>query len=406
MSARTPVEWRGSRVPNLYTRVTSDGATRYDVLKRLDGRLHRHTLDVASVSEAVRVLPAALRELEARAKTGTGPRLTFKDWADDHLANLRERLSRGELNGPGHIRNTEERLRHLEPLYGVPVADLTPEHVDRVLGTLTRARRVVAGKPRPYAPSTIRSVVVAGHAVCNRAVRKGALASNPFALIDRDELPRLRDGARARLGLDDVHRLLDAAPDRHRPLLAALALTGARVGEVLALRWSDVDFQNGKVAIERQLHRDGTFARPKTAASRRVIDLDLTLEAELRRHRRQALELGQAAPDDLLFQRPTGGPVSQRHTHRWLLAAAAKAGLPALRLHDLRHGFGSILVTAGVPITTVSRHLGHANPAVTMSVYARELDETQRLGVVRDVLSRSRGCPTVAPEAAEQAGNG
>jgi integrase len=195
----------------------------------------------ASVSEAVRMLPDVLDELEARANTGTGPRLTFKDWADDHVASLRERLARGELNGPGHIRNTEERLRHLEPLWGVPVAELTPEAVDRVVGALTRSRRVVGGKPRPYAPSTIRSVVVAGHAVCNRAVRKSAIPANPFALIDRDELPRLRDGARARLGLDDVHRLLDAAPDRHRPLLAALALTGARVGEVLALRWSDDD---------------------------------------------------------------------------------------------------------------------------------------------------------------------
>lgn len=86
------------------------------------------------------------------------------------------------------------------------------------------------GQPRPYAATTIRSILATGHAVCNRAVRKGAADRNPFALVQRDDLPRLQDGAKARLGLQELHRLIEHASEHRRALIAAFALTGARVG--------------------------------------------------------------------------------------------------------------------------------------------------------------------------------
>ena len=344
----------------------------------------------------MRLLPAAIAAMEAEARTGSVSRATFGEWADDHVAALRERVARGEFNGPTHVENTITRLKHLGALRDRPLAEITVADVDQVIGRLTRARRVVGGKPRPYAASTIRSVLAVGHAVCARAVRKGGADRNVFALVDRAELPRAQDGARARLGLDELHRLIDAVAPHRRALIATLALTGARVGEVTGLTWGDVDFAAARITIDRQMRRDGRPGRLKTAASRRVIDLDMRLSAELRRHRREALELGRAAPDDLVFQRPEGGPVSQRHAHRWVQAAAKRAGLPSPRVHDLRHSLGSVLVAAGVPITTVSRHLGHSNPSTTMRIYARELDETQRLGLVGEALSRGRGSQGVA----------
>jgi integrase len=144
------------------------------------------------------------------------------------------------------------------------------------------------------------------------------------------------------------------------------------------------------------MRRDGRHGPLKTPASRRVVDVDVRLVAELRRHRQETLSLGCAAPSDLVFQRPSGGPVPQRHAHRWVQAAAQRAGLPSPRVHDLMHSLGSVLVSAGVPVTTVSRHLGHANPATTMRIYARELDETQRLGLVAAALSRASGSQEVA----------
>lgn len=398
MARRSAVEWRGQRVPHLYARATTSGLTRFEAYRKVNGRPLRRVLDATSTSEAVRLLPAALAAIDREARTGSAPRRTFGEWADEHVAALQEKVARGELNGPGHVENTRARLRHLEPLHDRPIAELTVADVEQVVARLTRARRVVGGKPRPYGAATIRSVVACGHAVCRRAERAGAVERNVFALLDRSDLPRLQDGARARLGLADLWLLVEHAAAHRRPMVAALALTGARVGEVAGLRWSDVDFASQRITIDRQMRRDGHAGRLKTQASRRVIDLDVRLASELRRHRREALELGRAAPDDLVFQRPEGGPVSQRHAHRWVQAAAKRAGLPAVRVHDLRHSFGSVLVSAGVPITTVARHLGHANPATTMRLYARELDETQRLGLVREVLSRGGGSHQVATD--------
>jgi integrase len=170
-------------------------------------------------------------------------------------------------------------------------------------------------------------------------------------------------------------------------------LVGERDSSIAGLTWDDVDLQAGRITIARQMRRDGPL---KTPASRRVVDVDVRRVAELRRHRQEALSLGCAAPSDLVFQRPSGGPVPQRHAHRWVQAAAQRAGLPSPRVHDLRHSLGSVLVAAGVPITTVSRHLGHSNPATTMRIYARELDETQRLGLVAAALSRGSGSHEVA----------
>jgi integrase len=164
------------------------------------------------------------------------------------------------------------------------------------------------------------------------------------------------------------------------------------------------DEQDHDRDADAQAH--GTRGPLETPASRRVIDTDATLEMELRRHRRDALELGRAAPDDLVFQRPRAGPCRKRHAHRWVQAAAKRAGLPAPRAHDLRHSLGRVLVAAGVPITSVARHLGHSNPATTMRIYARELDEQKRLGLVRDVLSRPRGSHRVATDTLDEAGTG
>jgi integrase len=237
MATRTPVEWRGSRVPHLYSRPTASGDVRFEAYRKVGGRVMRRVIDADSVSAAVRKLPTALAAIDLEAHTAPPSRTSFREWADDHLDALREKASRGELNSTLHVDNTADRLEHLRPLWDLPLAEITVEDVDAVIGKLTRARRTVNGQSVPYAASTIRSVLAAGHAVCARAVRKGGADRNVFALVDRSDLPRAKDGARARLSLAELHRLIDHADDYHRALIATLALTGARVGEVAGLTW-------------------------------------------------------------------------------------------------------------------------------------------------------------------------
>lgn len=132
-ASRTPVEWRGCRVRHLYARTTSDGVTRFEAYRKIDGRPLRCVFDAVLVSEAVRVLPDVLAEMAVDARAADRARTTFREWADDHVAALREKAARGELNGIGHVANTEARLKHLRPLWDVPVAEMTVDHVNRVL---------------------------------------------------------------------------------------------------------------------------------------------------------------------------------------------------------------------------------------------------------------------------------
>lgn len=149
------------------------------------------------------------------------------------------------------------------------------------------------------------------------------------------------------------------------------------------MTWADVDFQAQRITIGRQMRRDGLFGPLKTAATRsrsgepptRILCSSGSKAARCRNVTHTAG-----------YRRPRSAPE-----------------LPPVRVHDLRHSLGSVLVAAGVPIPTVSRHLGHSNPATTMRIYARELDEPQRLGLVRDVLSRSLGSHRVATAAGEHA---
>ena len=133
MSARIPVVWRGNRVPGLYERVTSTGERRFDAYRKVNGQPRRMAIDATTVAEAVRKLPAALSQLDQQTTT---VRSTFGDWSRDYLDALRERLARGELNGPYHIANVEARLRHLDALSAVPIADVTPEKADTLIEKL------------------------------------------------------------------------------------------------------------------------------------------------------------------------------------------------------------------------------------------------------------------------------
>ena len=162
--------------------------------------------------------------------------------------------------------------------------------------------------------------------------------------------------------------------------IAALAIgTGARRGELAALRWSDIDLGAATVRIERSIEQTKEGLRikpPKTAAGRRSVSLPAFAVGALRDHRRQTLELrlaigAGALPDDApVFGDIEGGWPSPRDiTDRWRDAVKSR-NLPKVTFHALRHSHASALIAAGLDVVAVSRRLGHASPALTLSVYS------------------------------------
>jgi len=154
--------------------------------------------------------------------------------------------------------------------------------------------------------------------------------------------------------------------------------TGFRPGEMLALRWSDVDLEAGTLRINRALS-DGEFSTPKTPRSRRKIELSGTARTALRTHRKRQLEermkkAGLWKDHGLVFPSTVGTPLSHRNVVRSFKALLKRAGLPVgTRLYDLRHTCATLLLNGNVHPKYVQELLGHASIAQTLDTYSHVL---------------------------------
>lgn len=163
-------------------------------------------------------------------------------------------------------------------------------------------------------------------------------------------------------------------------IVVALALaTGARRGELLAQRWSDVDLEAGTLRIERSLEQTKAFGlrfkSPKTRHGRRVVTVPPWIVAELRAHwkaqqeRRLELGLGKAPEDALVLGKKDGTPPRPTTVSAEWIKFAKRHGFAPVKFHALRHTHASQLINAGMDVITISRRLGHASPNVTLGVY-------------------------------------
>ena len=192
--------------------------------------------------------------------------------------------------------------------------------------------------------------------------------------LERRHQGYVPDGEQAKL------LIASAEGDRLGPLLTLALSLGLRRGELLGLRWSDVDIEAARVTIGQAMQRyvgvGLQAAAPKTEQSRRVLNLPQVCIRALRSRRaRQAEERLAAGPawqeNGLIFTTPIGTPIDPRNLHRRFKALLKMAGLPAAtRFHDLRHACATYLLGEGLSLRTISDLLGHSSISVTSDVYA------------------------------------
>ncbi len=169
--------------------------------------------------------------------------------------------------------------------------------------------------------------------------------------------------------------------ERLYPCWLLLATTGMRRGEVLGLRWEDIDLDAGRLAVKQarvSLGNDIVVNEPKTRRGRRVIALDSTTVAALRHHRavqaQQRLAAGPAWIDTgLVFTQVDGSDIHPETVSRSFRYRIKRDGLPKIRLHDLRHSWATAALAAGVPPKVVSDRLGHSTVAFTLDCYVHVL---------------------------------
>lgn len=233
--------------------------------------------------------------------------------------------------------------------------------------------------------TTVRQLHAVLHKALKQAVGWGIVARNA---ADYVQAPRATRREMRVLNSEEVRRFIDAATGTRLEALFVLAVTsGMREGELLALRWKDVDLDSSKLLVRATLQRrrgEFAFVEPKTARSRRQVLLSELAVSALRRHRRrqaeERLRRGAERQDlDLVFANDVGGPIevtnlTRRH-YRPLLVAA---GLPVIRFHDLRHTAATLMLAQNVNPKIVSEMLGHSQISITMDLYQHVTETMQR----------------------------
>lgn len=230
---------------------------------------------------------------------------------------------------------------------------------------------------------TVRYIATIVHRALREAVEDQLLARNP---ADHARLPKSRSLRRTATmtvwTANELRAFLHVAQS-HRlyPVFLVGAMTGMRRGEVLGLHWRDVDLDEGRLTVRWQLRsvrRRPELAPVKTKRSRRAVDLDRETTSLLQAHRRKQLEDRMATgPDytdgDLVFAKPDGTYYVPDSVSEAFERLVRKSGLPRIRLHDLRHGWATLALQAGVHPKVVSDRLGHASIAVTLDTYSHTI---------------------------------
>ena len=301
---------------------------------------------------------------------------------------------------PSTVASYRKNVRlHIRPRIGsVPLNALTTERIDALYRELERSGRADHREGEGLSPRTVRYVATILSAALAAAVksRPPRLAHNPASAATPPSAKEARP--------PEIHpwnaRQLAAFGEWAREhadnyaLWHTLAMTGARRGEALALRWRDIDLDAATVSIRRSagmIRNAGESAAVVEGTTKsgkpRVVDLDAATVAVLRSRKRDRGELALqlARPDALVFGDIEGQHRNPEHVSRQFARdvercrQAIGAGLlPVIRLHDLRHTHATLLLAKGVPVKVVSERLGHASPTITLTVYAHVMPGNQR----------------------------
>lgn len=283
------------------------------------------------------------------------------------------------LSYSGHVEH------HIGPRIGsLPLQKLTPSAINSLYATLLHEGR--ADRTGGLSPATVRRIHATLHRALKDAVRWNKIARNPADSADPPSQVTDHDRGLQTWTAPELRSFLTTtAPDRLGSLWHVLASTGVRRGEVLGLRWQDVDLDAGRLAIRQTLITIGyelKFSSPKTKRSTRQIAIDPGTVAVLRSHRARQLEERMAwgpayTESGLVFTREDGSPIHPDRVSKMFNSIVEKIGLPRIRLHDLRHTHATLALQAGIHPKVVSERLGHATVSITLDTYSHVIPAMQ-----------------------------
>jgi integrase len=273
---------------------------------------------------------------------------------------------------------------HLIPGLGRrPLAKLTPEEVQAFLN-----RKLSSG----LSPRSVQFMRAILRRALGQALKWGLVSRNVAALVDP---PKTKSAELQPLKPDQVqHFIAGIKGDRFEALYITAVATGLRQGELLGLRWEDVDLDEGQIVVRRALQRvDGkpTFVETKTSRSRRTVGLPTVAREALREHRlgqlQERLQAGPAWQEwGLVFATPVGMPLQPSNVTHAFQKTLECLGLPRQRFHDLRHCCASLMLAQGLSLKDVMDTLGHSQISLAANLYGHLYAERRQ-----EVASRMDG---------------
>ena len=270
--------------------------------------------------------------------------------------------------------------RHIEPFFGDrPLERIDADQIRRYLG---------AKKREGLATKTITNQLVFLHGLFSFSLKRGWLNANPVAMVDRPRAP-IVDPDIHYLDLNELDALLRVTPEDElglldRAIYLTAAMTGMRQGELIALRWVDVDWRASRIRVRRNYTRQ-RFGTPKSKRSSRSVPMADRVAADLERHFQRSSFTDE---QDLVFCHPhTGNPLDASRLRRRFKVALKAAALRAVRFHDLRHTFGTHCAAQGIPMRTLQEWMGHGTLATT-EIYADYAPSAQEKSMIERAFSQ------------------
>jgi integrase len=284
----------------------------------------------------------------------------FRDFVEEWRAQTLPALKYATQKHYEYVINT-----HLLPAFGnVQLRLISRESIQTLLGM----------KLKDLAWPTVKHIRTTLGTILGTAEVWGYIEDNP---VRKTRLPRRGPRPEKQVVTpDQLRSLLERLPEPSKSLVWLLVLTGLRIGELLALRWQDVDLDAGVLRVRRTLY-EGHFDEPKTRRSNRSVPLGPKGVAVL-----SVRQPATADRDALVFGTQKGTPLCRRNlANRQLVTTCRELGLEGIRWHSLRHAHATLLDSAGTPLGTVQALLGHSSSEITRDVYMHSFPADARAAV-------------------------
>ncbi len=344
--------------PGIYRR-----GQRYDIAYR-DPQGRQRWKAARTLREA-KVVQATLRADVARGEFRALSRVSFADYAAEWIATYQGRTSRG-IRVATKADYARDLTRYAAPFFGSRrLSEIEPRDVKKFTQELSE---------KGLSTATVRRVLAPVRALLATAVEEGLIRTNPALGIRLAQTASDPDdeGHVKALSESELSALLAATPDQWRLLFRFLAHTGLRISELVALRWGDLDLDEGWVRIRRRDYR-GSIDAPMSRFGRREIPLSAVMARDLAELRTL---VGRSGDEDPVFQTRTGTAMRRENVFRRVLKPAAEeAGVPWAGFHTLRHTCATLLFRHGANAKQVQMWLGHHSPAFTLATYVHLLPD-------------------------------